>query len=73
MALAKLASIALAEGASAVDMGTAITNGSDTFFGVVSSTFNFITGNPLMILLLVGGTIIPLGIGLFKRLKRASK
>ncbi len=54
-------------------MESAITSGTTTFLGVVSSVLTFILGNPLLILLLVGGTVIPLGISLFKKVKRASK
>lgn len=74
MALAKLISVAMEAGVSgSADMGATITDGTTTFLGVVTTILNFVTTNPLLVILLVGGTFVPLGIGLFKKLKKASK
>lgn len=74
MALAKLISVAMEEGVSAsANMEAAVTEGTSTFLSVVTIILNFVTTNPLLVVLFVGGTFLPLGIILFKKLKKASR
>ena len=50
-----------------------IASGTDTFLGVCSEVLNYITSNELLVLLLVGGTIVPLGIWIFRKVKKSAK
>ena len=60
------------EGAT-VALTDSITSGSETFLQMTTNVIDFITQNPLLVLLLVGGTIVPLGIAIFRKVKRAAK
>ena len=53
-------------------LGTAITEGTTTFLGVCTSVINYMVENPLLVLILVGATLVPLGIGIFRKVKRAA-
>lgn len=50
-----------------------ISNGTTTFLDVCSDVLNYITGNELLVLLLVGGTIVPLGIWIFRKVKKSAR
>lgn len=58
---------------STVALTDSITSGSETFLAMTTDVIDFITQNPLLVLLLVGGTIVPLGIAIFRKVKRAAK
>lgn len=51
---------------------TAITSALTTVLGYVGTILDTITGNPILVVLLAGGTFLPLAIGVFRRIKRAS-
>nr|DAF83973.1 MAG TPA: hypothetical protein [Inoviridae sp.] len=50
-------------------LSTALTNCSTLFTWVL----NLITDNPLLAILLACGTLIPAGIGIFRKVKKAAK
>lgn len=50
-----------------------IATGTETFLDVCTDVLNYITGNELLVLLLVGGTIVPLGIWIFRKVKKSAK
>ena len=50
-----------------------IASGTEIFLDVCDSVLNYITGNELTVLLLVGGTIVPLGIWIFRKVKKSAK
>ena len=50
-------------------LSTALTNCSTLFTWVL----NLITDNPLLAILLTCGTLIPAGIGIFRKIKKAAK
>lgn len=54
-------------------LSESISTGTETFLGSTSKILDFITGNPLLVLLLVGGTVLPLGIWIFKKVKGAAR
>lgn len=56
-----------------ISLADNIEQGTDTFLGMTEKVLDFITGNPLLVLLLVGGTIVPLGIWIFNKVKKSAK
>lgn len=50
-----------------------ISTGTTTFLDVCSDVLNYITSNELLVLLLVGGTIVPLGIWIFRKVKKSAR
>lgn len=51
---------------------TAIVNGATTITTLVGNVFDMITSNPLLCVFAAAG-LLSIGIGVFKRLKRAAK
>lgn len=49
---------------------TWITTGASNVLSVLDTVMNTITGNAFFAMILVGGTIIPLGIRIFRKFKR---
>lgn len=47
-----------------------LTTASDAVLGVMSDVIDTITTTPVLAIVFVAGTIIPLGIGLFKKFRR---
>ena len=60
------------EGAT-VALTDSIASGTETFLDMTTNVVSFITQNPLLVLLLVGGTIVPLGISIFRKVKKSAK
>lgn len=54
-------------------MGETITTGITIALDLCTQVLDFITGNALLAVLLVCGTLIPCGIGVFRKVKRAAK
>lgn len=54
-------------------LSDAISSGTDVFLDNTTKIISFIVDNPLLVLLLVGGTIVPLGLWIFKKVKKAAK
>lgn len=48
-----------------------ITTGAENVLSIFDTLLNTITMNPLLAMLFVGGTIIPIGFRIFKKFKRA--
>lgn len=48
-----------------------ITTGAENVLSIFDTLLNTITSNPLLGMLFVGGTIIPLGFMIFKKFKHA--
>ena len=48
-----------------------ITTGAESVLTIFDTLLDTITTNPLLAMLFVGGTIIPLGFRIFKKFKRA--
>ena len=53
-------------------MGEWFTSASTAATDLMTSMMNLITGNPVFAVLFVGGTLIPLGLKLFKKVKRSA-
>lgn len=58
------------EGATKVTMEW-ISTGATNVLSIFDVLLNTITSNPLLAMLFVGGTIIPIGFKIFKKFKRA--
>lgn len=48
-----------------------ITTGAENVLSIFDTLLDTITTNPLLAMLFVGGTIIPIGFRIFKKFKRA--
>lgn len=48
-----------------------ITTGAENVLSIFDTLLDTITKNPLLAMLFVGGTIIPIGFRIFKKFKRA--
>lgn len=48
-----------------------ITTGAESMLSIFDTLLSTITSNPLLAMLFVGGTIIPIGFRIFKKFKRA--
>ena len=58
-------------GSSAGDLSSVVSS-MDTLTSIVSKIFSMLTGNPLLVLFLAAG-LLSVGIGVFKKLKRAAR
>ena len=48
-----------------------ITDGAEAVLSIFDVLLDTITGNPILAMLFVGGTIIPIGFRIFKKFKKA--
>lgn len=50
-----------------------ITGALDTVLDFVGTILDTVTGNPVLVVLLAGGTFVPLAVSIYRRIKRASR